>query len=67
MEVQRYIFILHLSLYSNYTFTGKGSDVTGDVSLQTNEAYCTVTTGVPMKRNEAYESVLRTETDSPNT
>ena len=47
--------------------TGKDSDVTGDVSLQTNEAYCTVTTGVPMKRNEAYESVLRPETDSPNT
>ena len=33
--------------------SGKGSKVTEDVSLQTNEAYCTVTTGVPMKRNEA--------------
>ena len=33
---------------------------TGDVPLQTNEAYCTVTIGrAPMKRNEAYESVLR--------
>ena len=44
--------------------TGKGSGVTEDVSLQTNGAYCTVTTGVPMKRNEAYETVLRPETDT---
>ncbi|CAI8020974.1 hypothetical protein GBAR_LOCUS12489 [Geodia barretti] len=44
--------------------SGKGSGVTEDVSLQTNEAYCTVTTGVPMKRNEAYETVLRPETDT---
>ena len=41
--------------------------MTGDVSLQTNEAYCTVTTGVAMKRNEAYESVLGTKIDSSNT
>ena len=27
--------------------------------MQTNEAYCTVTTGVVMKRNEAYQTVLR--------
>ena len=41
---------------------------TGDVPLQTNEAYCTVTIGrAPMKRNEAYESVLRPATNAQNT
>ena len=53
--------------------TDKGREVVEDVSMQkneadkgrenvpmqTNEAYCTVTTGVVMKRNEAYQTVLR--------
>ena len=43
---------------------GKKSVVTEDVSLQKNEAYCTVTTRVPMKRNETYETVLRANEDS---
>ena len=34
--------------------------------MQTNEAYCTVTTGVVMKRNEAYETVLRPLTPTMN-
>ena len=36
-----------------------------DVSVQTNEAYCTVTTGVVMKRNEAYQTVLRPLVNTP--
>ena len=63
---QSYFTSCHIFVYLWNISTGN-SDVTRDVSLQTNEAYCTVTTGVPMKINEAYESVLRTETDSPNT
>ena len=38
--------------------TDKGREVVEDVPMQTNEAYCTVTTGVVMKRNEAYQTVL---------
>ena len=37
----------------------KKEKVAEDVPMQTNEAYCTVTTGVVMKRNEAYETVPR--------
>ena len=47
--------------------TDKGREVVEDVPLQTNGAYCTVTTGVVMKRNEAYESVLRPLTNTMNT
>ena len=54
----------NISRYIHAVLTGKVNKVTEDVSLQTNEAYCTVTTGVPMKRNEAYETVLRPETDT---
>ena len=39
--------------------TDKGREVVEDVPMQTNEAYCTVTTGVVMKRNEAYQTVLK--------
>ena len=47
--------------------TDKGREVVEDVPMQTNEAYCTVTTGVVMKRNEAYETVLRPLTNTMNT
>ena len=38
-----------------------------DVPMQTNEAYCTVTTGVVMKRNEAYQTVPKPLTLTINT
>ena len=47
--------------------TDKGREVVEDVPMQTNEAYCTVTTGVVMKRNEAYETVQRPLTPTINT
>ena len=58
-----------LSETFTYVFSaGKVNVSTGDVPLQTNEAYCTVTIGrAPMKRNKAYESVLRPETNTQNT
>ena len=37
----------------------KKEKVAEDVPTQTNEAYCTITTGVVMKRNEAYNTVIR--------
>ena len=45
--------------------TDKGREVVEDVPMQTNEAYCTVTTGVVMKRNEAYKAVLRPLVNTP--
>ena len=54
--------------FTYFVSAGKVSVGTGDVPLQTNEAYCTVTIGgAPMKRNEAYESVLRPATNAQNT
>ena len=40
-------------------------ETTKDVSLQTNEAYCTVTTEVPVKKNIAYETVNTPHTVYP--
>ena len=50
-----------------YVSTDKGREVVEDVPMQTNEAYCTVTTGVVMKRNEAYETVPKPLTSTINT
>ena len=47
--------------------TDKVKEVAEDVPMQTNEAYCTVTTGVVMKRNEAYETVPKLSTPTMNT
>ena len=52
---------------SQCVFTDKGREVVEDVPMQTNEAYCTVTTGVVMKRNEAYETVPKPLTSTINT
>ena len=49
---------------SQCVFTDKGRE---NVPMQTNEAYCTVTTGVVMKRNEAYQTVIRPLTPTMNT
>ena len=37
-----------------------------DIPMQTNETYCTVTSGVVMKRNEAYETVLKPSSPTMN-
>ncbi|CAI8027588.1 hypothetical protein GBAR_LOCUS15752, partial [Geodia barretti] len=60
LAVATCLFIIFIAMKCR----GKKSVVTEDVSLQKNEAYCTVTTRVPMKRNEAYETVLRANEDS---
>ena len=47
--------------------TDKGREVVENVPMQTNEAHCTVTTGVVMKRNEAYETVPKPLAPTMNT